>query len=148
MEYAFLAGRVSPESLDAALACDLMFAAPETVLVLREGESTASVSLLARRGVRRLPYRLAISPEVPAESAFEEGWIDGIGSREQIEEAFSNASLSPSARLAAARRMSFPSRAASLALERAEFALLNALPDKREGIEAFFEKRRARFPSR
>lgn len=148
MECAFLAGRVSPESLDAALDCDLIFAAPETVLILREGESTASVSLLARRGVRRLPYRLAMSPEVPAESAFEEGWIDGIGSREQIEKAFSDASLSLSARFAAARRMSFPSRAASLALERAEFALLNALPDKREGIDAFFENRKARFPSR
>ena len=148
MEYAFLAGRVSPESLDAVLACDLIFAAPGTVLVLREGETAASVSLLARRGVRRLPYRLALSPEVPAESAFEEGWIDGVGPREQIERAFSDPSLSAAARFAAARRMSFPSRSASLALERAEFALLNALPDKREGIDAFFEKRRARFPSR
>jgi enoyl-CoA hydratase/carnithine racemase len=148
MEYAFLTGRVSPESLEAALACDLIFAAPGTVLVLREGESAAPASVLARRGVSHLPYRLAISPEVLAESAFEEGWIDGIASREEIETAFADPPLSSSARFAASRRASFPSRAASLALERAEFALLNALPDKREGIDAFFEKRRARFPAR
>jgi hypothetical protein len=148
MEFAYLAGRVSPALLERALDRDLVFAAPGTVFVLREGETAVPVSLLARRGVKRLPYRLALSPEVSAEAALEEGWIDGVGPREEIERSFSVPSLSAEARLAAARRMNFPSRSASLALERAEFALLNALPDKREGIDAFFERRKALFPSR
>jgi hypothetical protein len=148
MEFAYLSGRVSPSSLEAAFERDLVFAAPDAVLVLREAETTASPALLSRRGVRHLAYRLALSPEVPAAAAFEEGWIDAVGSREEIERTLSDARLSALARGAAARRTSFPSRSAALALERAEFAWLNALPDKQEGIRAFFEKRSPRFPSR
>ena len=147
MEVAYLSGRVSPQSLEAAFARDLVFAAPDAVLVLREGRDAASPAVLARRGVRRLAYRLAASPEVSAETAFEEGWIDGVGSRDEIHNSFSDGRLSAVARCAAGRRMSFPSRSAALALERAEFAWLNALPDKHVGIRAFFEKRPPRFPS-
>jgi enoyl-CoA hydratase/carnithine racemase len=148
MEFAYLAGRVPPRSLEDALAQDLVFASPDAVFVLREGQQAASPVLLTRRGVPHLAYRLAVSPEVFASAAFEEGWIDGIGSREEIEISFSEASLSSAARRAAARRMNFPSRSAALALERAEFAWLHALPDKQEGIGAFFQKRKPRFPSR
>ena len=145
MDFAYLQGRVSPSSLEKALGSGLLFASPDAVLVLRDDRVTASPSALLRRGVPRLAYRLALAPEVPAAAAFEEGWIDGLGSREEVERAVSDGSLSAAARLAASRRMSFPSRRASLALERAEFAWLNALPDKSEGISAFFEKRKPRF---
>lgn len=148
MEFEYLSGRVSPPSLEAAFGRDLVFAAPDAVLILREGTTTASPALLSRRGVRHLSYRLALSPEVPAATAFDEGWIDALGSRGEIERALSEGGLSALARGAASRRASFPSRSAALALERAEFAWLNALPDKQEGIRAFFEKRAPRFPPR
>jgi len=148
MEFAHLVGRVSPAALENALECGLLFASPDAVLVLREGARAASPSLLARRGVAHLAYRLAFAPEVSGATAFAEGWIDGLGTREEVERSFSEPSLSILARSAASSRMSFPSRAAALALERAEFALLNALPDKQEGIGAFFEKRKPRFPAR
>ncbi|MGH9443561.1 MAG: hypothetical protein ACRD16_14935 [Thermoanaerobaculia bacterium] len=148
MEFVYLSGTVSPESLESAIESDLVFAHPDAILVLRRGESMASPSRLARRGVRRLAYRLALSPEVSAADAFEEGWIDGVGSQPEIERSLSDSSLSVAARRAAARRMAFPSRASALALERAEFAWLNSLPDKREGIDAFFEKRKPRFAAR
>ena len=146
MEFAYLAGRVSPRPLEEALGKGLVFAAPGAVLVLRDEISWASPARLAGRGVRHLAYRLALSPEVSAEAAFEEGWIDGVASREELERSLSGGPVSAAAREAASRRLAFPSRQAALALERAEFALLNAMPDKIEGIDAFFEKRKAGFP--
>ena len=148
MDFAYLSGRVAPRALDAALDADLVFASSDAVFILRDGAETASPSRLARRGVRHLAYRLALYPEVPAVTAFEEGWIDGVGSRDEIDNSLSGAALSLAARTAGARRMSFPSRAGSLAIERAEFALLNAIQDKHEGIRAFFEKRSPRFSDR
>src|SRR5262249_2177774 len=121
------------------------FASPGSVLVLREGDSSASPAELARRGVRHLAYRLARSPEGSAETAFEEGWVDGMGTAEDLEGSLARGAPSAPAPAAASRRLSFPSRRAALALERAEFALLNALPDKQEGIDAFFGRRKARF---
>ncbi len=148
MEFAHLSGRVSPRALEEALGIDLVFAEHGAILILRDDRGTASPTVLGRRGVRHLAYRLALSPEISAATAFEEGWIDGLGSREEIDESFSAASLSLAARAAAARRLSFPSRSGALALERAEFAWLNALADKHEGIGAFFEKRSPRFSPR
>lgn len=148
MNYAYLSGRVSPAALERAMENELVFADREAVLVLREGPVAASPVLLTRRGVRHLARRLALEPEVPAAAAFAEGWIDGLGTREEIDRSFTDPALAELARRAGSRRMSFPSRAAGLALERAEFALLNALPDKQEGIGAFFERRIPRFPVR
>jgi hypothetical protein len=145
MDFGYLSDRVSPRALEDALSSDLVFADPRAVLLLRDGEVWASPAVLARRGVRHLAYRLAVAPEVAAAAAFEEGWIDGLGSRGEIEASFSAAALSLAARAAAARRLSFPSRSGSLALERAEFGWLNSLPEKQEGIRAFFGKRAPRF---
>jgi hypothetical protein len=145
MKYAYLSGRVSPLEVEKALSGELIFADREAVLLLREGPHFVSPSVLNRRGVRHAAWRLAREPEVTASAAFAEGWVDALGTREEMDRSLSNPVLAELARRASSRRMSFPSRAAGLALERAEFALLNTLPDKQEGIGAFFGKRAPRF---
>lgn len=122
---------------------------PEAIVVLRRGEDCVSASLLARRGVPRLLYRLSLAPEVPAREGFAEGWIDLLAeSQEQAEERLVDSALSLAARRAVSRLADFPSREAALALERAEFALIHARGDKKEGIGAFFARRAPEFSNR
>jgi hypothetical protein len=140
--FAFLAGRVRPRALTDALERDLIFAAPGTILRFREGDEVASIEALRARGALHLLYRIAVSGEITAEDGLDEGWIDAIVADEAAcRELLSRADLSPRARDAALRLLRFPSRRAALALERAEFALIQASSDKEEGIRAFFERR-------
>ena len=149
MEFAYLSGRAAPAAVAAALEAELVFAHPDALLVLREGDRTVSPARLLRRGARRVLYRLAFEPEVPARRALEEGWIDGLADDESaVRRALENSELSFAARRAAGRLLDAPSLSAALALERAEFALIQAAGDKEEGIAAFFEKRAPRFANR
>jgi hypothetical protein len=140
--FAYLSGRVSPAALSEALERDFVFAAPATTLRFRDGDEVASIEALRARGALHLAYRIAMADEVAAEEAFEEGWIDGIVKDEAAcRQYLARSDLSPRARNAALRLLRFPSRRAALALERAEFALIQAASDKQEGIRAFFERR-------
>jgi hypothetical protein len=109
---------------------------------------TISAAAARRRGVLHFLYRIAIAPEVPARSAFEEGWIDALATEAEWKSWDEEGALSIAARASASRLLDVPSAAGALALERAHFALLQAEPDKIEGIGAFFEKRSPRFPVR
>lgn len=149
MSVTYLSGRAAPSAVSAALEADFVFAHPEAILVLRDAERFVSPSLLARRGARRVLYRLACEREVAAAAAVEEGWIEGLaGSAEQAEATLADPGVSLSARRAARRLLDAPALSAALALERAEFALAQVAGDKEEGIAAFFERRPPRFSSR
>lgn len=149
MGIAYLSGRVEPSAFEAAAREEFVAADPDAVVWLRRGEDFVSGSLLARRGVPRLLYRLSLAPEVSARDAFAEGWIDLLASsREEAEQKLSDPALSRAARRAAARLADFPSREAAFALERAEFALIHAREDKREGISAFFARKAPGFSNR
>jgi hypothetical protein len=148
MMVAHLTGRVGPRALEEALSADFAVADPEAVLCLRDGARAISAAAARRRGVLHFPYRVALAPEIPARSAFEEGWIDALATVAEWKGWGENGALSIAARAAASRLLDVPSAAGALALERAHFALLQAAPDKIEGIGAFFEKRPARFPAR
>ena len=145
---AHLKGRVGPEALEEALSSDFAAADPDAVLHLRDGEVAVSPAVARRRGILHFPYRVAIAPEVSARTAFQEGWIDALATESEWAVWESNGTLSRAARACASRLLDVPSAAGALALERAHFALLQAGPDKIEGIDAFFEKRPARFPAR
>jgi hypothetical protein len=149
MRWQYLTGVADVQALAEALDGGFVFAHPEAVLRLRDGDRAVPASTLMSRGVPRAFYRLAVAPEVPAAVAFEEGWIDGLaGSEEEAKAALLDPSLSLSARLAAARLLRAPSRQAALARERAEFALLQAGADKAEGIAAFRSRGDPRFENR
>ena len=139
-----LSGRVSPDVLDRALSADFVAADPDAVLVLREGGRAVSPALARRRGVLHFPYRVVLAPEVAAETAFEEGWIDALGTADEAARWQSGGELSWAARAAASSLLSAPSRAGALALERAHFALIQASDAKRERIDAFFASRASR----
>jgi hypothetical protein len=139
-----LSGRVSPEVLESALSADFVAADPESVLVLRDGRRTLSPALARRRGVLHFAYRVTLAPEVPAKTAFDEGWIDALGTAEDVGRWRSGGELSWEARAAASSLLSAPSRSGALALERAHFALIQASDEKRERIDAFFASRASR----
>ncbi len=149
MSTAYLCGRAAPEAVAAALHSEFALAHPGSVLVLRDGERCVSPSALVRRGARRVLYRLACEREVPAPVAAAEGWIDGLAdSEEEALRRTADPALSLAARRAARRLLDRPALSAALALERAEFALIQAARDKEEGIAAFFERRPPRFANR
>jgi len=112
--------------------------------VLREGRRVVSPALARSRGVLHFAYRVALAPGIPAATAFEEGWIDAIGTEEDLARWERDAAFSRPAQGAASSLLSFPSREGALALERARFALIQASDDKRVRIDAFFASRRRR----
>jgi hypothetical protein len=148
MMVAHLKGRVGPRILEEALSADFAVADPGAVLCLRDGARAVSPAAARRRGVLHFPYRIALAPEVPAQSAFEEGWIDALATEPEWRAWEESGALSVAARASASRLLDVPSAAGALALERAHFALLQAAPDKIEGIGAFFERRAPRFSAR
>lgn len=149
MEISFLSGTIEPAVFEAAAKTGFVAAHPESVVVLCRGDGAVSPALLARRGVPRLLYRMSVAPEVPAREAFSEGWIDLLAeSRAEAEAWLQGPALSRAARESAARLADFPSRESALALERAEFALIHAREDKREGIGAFFRRQAPGFSNR
>jgi hypothetical protein len=149
MSVAFLEGEVPPGRLEEALECEFVLAHPDAVLLLRDDERSVSPSLLQSRGVRRWLYRLAAAPRVAAREGFEEGWIDALADdADQARRRLDDPGLSLCARRAARGLLRRPSRAAALALERAEFALIQAEGGKEEGIRAFFGRRAPRFSNR
>ncbi len=145
MLLAHISGRTSPETLETALQARFTAADPGSVLVLREGDRMLSPAVARARGVLHFAYRVAVAPEVSAKTAFEEGWIDAIVDAGELDAWERGGALSRAARSASAALLSPRPSAAALALERAHFALIQASPDKREGIAAFFEKRPPRF---
>ena len=148
MKVAHLKGRVGPRLLEEAFSADFAVADPGAVLCLRDGARAVSPAAARRRGVPHFPYRVALAPEIPARRAFEEGWIDALATEPEWKAWEESGALSVAARASASRLLDVPSAAGALALERAHFALLQAAPDKIEGIGAFFEKRSPRFPVR
>jgi hypothetical protein len=146
MFLAHLSGRSSPETLETALKAGFVVAEPGSVLLLREGNRIVSPAIARARGILHFVYRIAAAPEVAAATAFEEGWIDALLTADELASWKSEGRLSPAALAATTSLLSRGPAAADLALERARFALIQASPDKREGIDAFFEKRAARFP--
>jgi hypothetical protein len=145
MNVAHLKGRVGPGALEEALSADFAAVDPDAVLCLRDGEVSVSPAAARRRGILHFSYRVALAPEVSARTAFEEGWIDALASDAQWAAWEREGTLSRAARASASRLLAVPSAAGALALERAHFALLQAGPDKIEGIDAFFGKRPPRF---
>jgi enoyl-CoA hydratase/carnithine racemase len=141
-----LSGRVSPGVLESALSADFVAADPDAVLVLREGGRVVSPALARRRGVLHFAYRVTLAPEVAAETAFEEGWVDAIGTAADLDRWRAGDELSWEARAAASALLSAPSRSGALALERAHFALIQASEGKVPKIDAFFASRGSRSP--
>jgi len=139
-----LSGRVSPGVLESALSADFVAADPDSVLVLREGPRAVSPAMARRRGVLHFAYRVTLAPEVPARTAFDEGWIDALGTAEDLDRWRSGGELSWNGRVTASSLLSAPSRSGALALERAHFALIQASAEKRERIDAFFASRASR----
>jgi hypothetical protein len=141
-----LSGRVLPAVLESALSADFVTADPGALLVLREGARSVSPALARRRGVLHFAYRVTLAPEVPAPAAFDEGWIDALGTAEDLERWRNGGALSWDARAATASLLSAPSRSGALALERAHFALIQASGEKTGRIDAFFASRGSRSP--
>ncbi len=139
-----LSGRVCPDVLERALSADFVAADSDAVLVLREGNRAVSPGAARRRGVLHFAYRVTLAPEVAASKAFEEGWIDALGTAEDLERWRRGGDLSWTARAAASSLLTRPSRAGALALERAHFALIQASEEKRTRIDAFFASRDSR----
>ena len=146
MFVAHLSGRTAPEALERALSADFVAADPGAVLVLREGGRALSAAVARARGVLHFAYRVARAPEVAAATAFEEGWIDALGTADDLARWERDGNLSETARAAASSLLSSPSRAGALALERARFALIQASGEKRDRIDAFFASRRSARP--
>jgi enoyl-CoA hydratase/carnithine racemase len=139
-----LSGRVLPDVLESALSADFVAADPDSTLVLREGRRAISPAVARRRGVHHFAYRVTLAPEVSARAAFEEGWVDALGTAADLAAWQRGGELSWAARAAASSLMAVPSRAGALALERAHFALIQASEEKRERIDAFFASRASR----
>ena len=142
MFLAHLTGRVAPDALERAFSADFVAADSAAILLLREDGRVVSPALARSRGVLHFAYRVALAPEVPAATAFEEGWIDAIGTSDEAAAWERDPAFSGAARQAASAQLSIPSREGALALERARFALIQASEEKRERIDAFFASRR------
>lgn len=146
MRLDYLNGVAGPGEVERALSADFVVAHPDAVLRLREQARFVSPALLSRRGARRIAFRIALVPDVPAREAFDEGWIDALAESElEAKMIAGDPARSAAARAAVRRLLDVPSKAAALALERAEFALCLSAEEKREGIAAFFERRAPRF---
>lgn len=145
--------------LELALACDLILASSNAALGLPETKLGVIPGL---GGTIRLPRRVGLGRAkelvysgrlVQADEAKNMGLVEAVYSAEEfdakvMEFARSLASKSPSA-LALAKstinRGMDASLEAGLALEREAFAYCFALPDAKEGISAFLEKRKPVF---
>ena len=145
--------------LELALACDLIVASSDAVLGLPETNLGVIPGL---GGTIRLPRRVGLGRArelvysgrvVQADEAKNIGLVEAVYPAEEfdskvMEFALFLASKSPSA-LALAKstinRGTDASLEAGLALEREAFAYCFALPDAREGISAFLEKRKPVF---
>ncbi len=145
--------------LEICLACDLILASTEAKLGLPETNLGiipgwgGSIRLPRRVGIGRAKEMIFSGRTVEAQEAYEMGLVDAVFPRESFEvEVMSYASSlvrkSP-ASLALAKstvlRGMDASLEAGLALEREAFAYCFSLPDAREGITAFLEKRPPRF---
>ena len=145
--------------LELALACDLILSSSDAVVALPETNLGIIPGL---GGTIRLPRRVGLGRAkeiiysgrmVPAVEAADIGLIDAVYPPDEFEEkvmkfALLLASKSPTA-LALAKstinRGMDASLETGLALEREAFAYCFALPDAKEGISAFLEKRKPVF---
>jgi enoyl-CoA hydratase len=145
--------------LEIALACDLILSSSDAVVALPETNLGIIPGL---GGTIRLPRRVGLGRAkeiiysgrmVPAVEAADIGLIDAVYPPDEFEEkvmkfALLLASKSPTA-LALAKstinRGMDASLETGLALEREAFAYCFALPDAKEGISAFLEKRKPVF---
>jgi len=145
--------------LEISLACDLILASagaklglPETNLGIIPGWG-GSIRLPRRVGIGRAREMIFSGRTVDAQEALDMGLVDAVYPAESFEEEVMSyaASLAEKSPVSMALAKSTVLRGmdasleAGLALEREAFAYCFSLPDAREGITAFLEKRSPRF---
>jgi enoyl-CoA hydratase len=145
--------------LEICLACDLILASTEAKLGLPETNLGiipgwgGSIRLPRRVGIGRAKEMIFSGRTVEAQEACDMGLVDAVFPRESFEEEVMSyaASLVRKSPVSLALAKSTVLRGmdasleAGLALEREAFAYCFSLPDAREGITAFLEKRPPRF---